>query len=359
MTSLYNYGISQEDALTEYQALDIRPGDRVLCIASAGEIPLNLLAMGVGKIEAVDISAGELALARLKLAASRALEPLEAAAFLGYQEASRTRRGRLLARVSDFLEDEDRRFWSAHVAAVEAGAINVGRFERYLDALRPLGLTLLGRKKLLGLFEEESPEGQRDYFDRSLSPALLRMAFRIAFDPRVYRGRGVAAEGLVHGGQYDAAGFFLRRFRDFCTETPARSNMYLQYVFWKRILFPEALPGYLTPDGMDRVRRHHANLTWRLNSVQQALGEAPPGTFNKIHLSNVGDWMTCNQYAGLLARVAEKAGRPGRVAARYIYLDHPVPAEATARLVRRDELGEQLIGHDRFPFYHLVVMEVE
>ena len=76
MKPLYNYGISQEDARTERRALDIREGDRLLCVASAGEVPLNLLAMGTVAIEAVDISRTQLFLCRLKMAACRVLEPV-------------------------------------------------------------------------------------------------------------------------------------------------------------------------------------------------------------------------------------------------------------------------------------------
>ena len=36
---LYNFGISQEDEATEASALQLSAGDRVLSIASAGEMP--------------------------------------------------------------------------------------------------------------------------------------------------------------------------------------------------------------------------------------------------------------------------------------------------------------------------------
>jgi len=45
MKYLYNFGITQDDVQTERKALDIKDGDHLICIASAGEVPLNLAFM--------------------------------------------------------------------------------------------------------------------------------------------------------------------------------------------------------------------------------------------------------------------------------------------------------------------------
>ncbi|MBE3130659.1 MAG: DUF3419 family protein [Acidobacteria bacterium] len=334
----YNYGISQEDALTERRALDIREGDRLLCVASAGEVPLNLLALGPVAIEAVDISPAQLFLCRLKLSACRALEPLEAAALLGFMDAPSEKRRRLFDRTTTFLGDDEKSFWAANMSAVERGPIRAGRFERYL-----------------GRF---SPAARQEYFDRYLSKALLKVLFKVAFHPRLYRKRGIAEEGLRHGGGRDIAEFFYGRFRDFCAATPARRNPYLQFCFFGRVLFPEALPEYLSEEGLRRVRESHASIAWRLESYREAVDKSPPGRFNKFHLSNIGDWMGLEEYAELLALVCERAAPSSLAISRYIHLDHPLPEALRERLVRRDDRGEELVRSDRFPFYNLVVMEL-
>jgi len=354
----YNYGISQEDALTEQRALDIRENDRLLCVASAGEIPLNLLALGRVAIEAVDVSAAQLYLSQLKMGACRALEPLEAAEFLGFMDASAEKRRRLFDRTAAFLDDDEKAFWAANMPAVERGAVCAGRFERYLGRFSPAALAVLGKKKLRRLFEQDTVAAQREYFDRFLSTAALKALFKVAFHPRLYRKRGIAEEGLRHGGKRDIAAFFYGRFRDFCTATPARRNLYLQFCFFGRVLFPEALPEYLSEEGMRRIRTSYANIAWRLESYQEALGESAPGRFNKFHLSNIGDWMGREEYAGLLALVCAKAGPSSRAVSRYIHLDHPLPEALRERIVRRDDRGQELVRSDRFPFYNLVVMEL-
>jgi len=357
MKLLYNYGISQEDALTEYQALDIQKDNRLLCIASAGEIPLNLIALQTVAIEAVDISQNQLFLAKLKLGACRALDSAEAAAFLGFTEAPSSIRGRLYDRVASFLGQDERRFWRGNMSAIEQGPVRLGRFERYLQKFSWIGLRVLGENKLRRLLERETITEQQEFFDRYLSTAVLKAVFRVAFHPRVYRKRGIAADGLQHSGERNIADFFYGRFRDFCSATSARRNYYLQFSFWTRVLFPEALPEYLTREGISRIRNHHENITWRLASIQEALEKHPAGAFNKFHLSNIGDWMTRREYAGLLKLICDKAAVSSRAVARYIHLDHPVPEPLRGRLVREERLAEDLIKRDRFPFYNLVIME--
>jgi hypothetical protein len=175
-------------------------------------------------------------------------------------------------------------------------------------------------------------------------------------DPERLEARAGFDKHLV--ADRDIAAFFYGRFRDFCTATPARRNLYLQFCFFGRVLFPEALPEYLSEEGMRRIRTSYANIAWRLESYQEALGESAPGRFNKFHLSNIGDWMGREEYAGLLALVCAKAGPSSRAVSRYIHLDHPLPEALRERIVRRDDRGQELVRSDRFPFYNLVVMEL-
>jgi S-adenosylmethionine-diacylglycerol 3-amino-3-carboxypropyl transferase len=358
MNPLCSYGLSQEDALTELEALDLRPDDRLLCVASGGEIPLNLLALRRIRIDAVDISPGQLALSRLKLAACRALEPEEAAIFLGFTEATAVARDRVWGRVAAFLEEDDLRFWEERKSFIEEGAIQAGRFERYLEKFRRAGRLILGERKLRRLFELETKAERGEYFDRFLSTPLLKLLFRAAFDPRVYRKRGIATEGLTHGCERRAADFFYGRFRDFCTATPPRKNYYLQWSLFGRVLYPEARPEYLTEEGVERIRERATDIHWRLASVEGTLEGCAYGAFNKFHLSNIGDWMSRTEFAGLLTRMCAKAAAGSRAAVRYIHLDHPVPEALLGRLARNESRGEELMRRDRFPFYNLVVMEI-
>jgi S-adenosylmethionine:diacylglycerol 3-amino-3-carboxypropyl transferase len=358
MEPIYNFGISQEDALTEFQALGIKKNDRLLCIASAGEVPLNLLAMEDIFVEAVDISLSQLFLSRLKLHSICALDALEAAAFLGFMESVPENRIKLFQRVLPLMEEEEKRFWLRNRMAIEEGPIRVARFERFVSKLSSIGLMILGKRKLLRLFDLETIEEQQEFFDRYLSTFWLSAIFKIAFHPRVYKKRGMASDGLRHCGARNIADFFYSRFKHFCSSTLARKNYYLQYTFFNRVLFPEALPEYLSGDGMARIRRNRQNVIWRLVCYTEAVQKSRKRAFNKFHLSNIGDWMSREEYAELLISIKKKGGFPSKVFARYIHLNHEIPRELKNCFIVNHGLGEELVKKDRFPFYSLVPMDI-
>ncbi len=152
MKHLYNFGISQEDERTEAAALEPGCDDRVLCVASAGDMPLSLLALGAGEVHAVDIDDSQLELTRLKLAAVCALSVGNAARFLGFRSATAQWRRERFEDVAQQLTPDSATFWRSRLKTVENGAIWAGRFERYVRRLAPLLLALVGRRRVAAFF---------------------------------------------------------------------------------------------------------------------------------------------------------------------------------------------------------------
>jgi len=357
MEQIYNFGISQDDALTEYKALKINTNDRLLCVASAGEIPLNLLTMQNFRIDAVDISINQIYLTRLKLYAVRQLEPLDAAAFIGFMETTRQKRLQLFQKVSELMENQEKLFWQQNMNTILIGAIHAARFEKYISRFNWLGLLIIGKKRLLKLFEFDQILEQQKFFDRYLSNYLLKMIFKIAFHPRIYKQRGIAAEGLKHSGERNIAQFFYVRFRDFCCATLARHNYYLQFTFFNKVLFPEALPEYLTEEGVEQIRKNYSQLTIRHLSYQQALEQSIKGEFNKFALSNIGDWMEKSEFTKLLELIQDKADSSSLILSRYIHYNQQITGELANYFQSDYDLGKNLVVMDRYPFYSVVPIE--
>jgi len=358
MEPLFEYGISQEDSRVDARALDLRDGDRLLCISSAGEMPLNLLALFDLKITAVDILESQNCLTRLKLASVMSLDPDEAASLAGFRKATAEIRRKLFEKTRDCLPAADRLFWNSNMAAIDLGPIHVARFEKYIARFNGLGLMLLGRKHLMKLFEMNTPDEQGTYFDRHISTGLLRGIFRLVFHPRIYKTRGISAQGLTHSGERNMAEFFYGKLRDFCCSTLARENYFLQYSFFDEVLFPEALPDYLKAEGMQRIRKNHENLDVRLQSFNDAILQDPGDGFNKLHLSNIGDWMSKEEFAGLLRLISERPVSCTKLLFRYIHYNHPIPDELSGRMVPDYESGNKLSKTDRYPFYGLVPVNI-
>jgi S-adenosylmethionine:diacylglycerol 3-amino-3-carboxypropyl transferase len=354
MEELFNFGISQEDALTLSKALDIKQNDRLLCIASAGDVPLNLLAIQDLKIEAVDISLNQLNLAKMKFHTVCSLEPIEAAAFLGFIDAKPGERIKLFRKVSELMDSHEKLFWTENITAIEKGPINEARFEKYMSKFNGIGLLVLGKKKLLRLFELETVNAQQEYFDQYLSTSFLKIIFKIAFHPKIYKKRGMAPEGLTHSGGRNIADFFYSRFRDFCSATLARKNYFMQFCFFNKVLFPESLPEYLSEKGIRSIRKNRDNLQFRHLSYEERLSQSRKGEFNKFHLSNIGDWMSREEFAQILYLIGEKAASSSQIMSCYIHCRHSIPERLKNLFVPDYQLGEKLVKTDRYPFYNLV-----
>ena len=354
MSVLYDFGVSQEDVLSEYKALDIKPGDNLLCIASAGEIPLNMAALEELNIVAVDISINQLRLCRIKQFAATVMDSLQAAAFLGYMPMPPHQRQELYAQViSLLLTDDDRLFWDANANAIKQGVIKSARFEKYISKVAGVGRLVIGKKNFYRLFNCNTIEEQQLLFDTRISGILVKAIFKVAFHPRLYKNSGVDAVALTHSGTHNIADFFYNRFRNFCCNTLARNNYYLQYTFFNRVLYPEALPEYLQPRNHAAFVKNSTKIEYRLTDLETALQNAEQGEFNKIHLSNIGDWMSKEAMADLFSLISDKTSAEAKIVMRNIHLKPEIPASVSGLNLHYD-LGRELVKTDRYPFYTIV-----
>ena len=358
MKFLYNFGMSQDDAETERKALNIGKRNQLICIASAGEVPLNLLSRSNIQIDAVDISKSQLSLAKLKMLAAIHLEPLEAARFIGYCSGTSNERVYLYKKLSRFLEDPEKSFWDKHPVIFEKGPIHAARFEKYLSRFNWVGVNILGRKKLMRLFEFNDVGMQQRYFDLHLDTRRLKYIFKIAFHPKIYKKRGMDKQGLVHSGSRDIAEFFFSRFRNFCTATLARRNYLLQITFFNHILYMEALPEFLKEKGNQKIRNSIGNLSFHNESISDRIRRKPKGFYDSFALSNVGDWMSHEDYADLLKIIGTQSASEGKALLRYIHFAHQIP-ESLAGVIKPDpQFGAELESVDRYPFYSLLPMTI-
>jgi len=360
MGAPYGFGLSQEDERTEARGLRLARGDRVLSIASAGEMPLSLLALGADEVLAVDTDARQLYLTELKLSAIRALERLDALRFLGYLPAPGSERWRLFEVVAPLLPDGRRAFWLAHRRAIDQGPVWAGRYERYIRTLLALTRPLLSQTSREALFQQPTLDAQREHFDRAIGRPVVRAIFRLAFNPRVFARGGMDPRSLRHRRSPQALGEqYFQRFRGFCTDHPARENHLLQLTLLGRLVDQAASPACLTPEGIAVLRARHSRLELRHGDVVACLRGEPPGRFNKVHLSNLADWLSQAEFDALLEALAGRVARPGRAVWRFLHVDRQVPVALRGQLRVEAQLGAALSASDRFPFYGVVPVSIE
>lgn len=358
MQPLYDFGISQEDPVTELFLLGIKPADEVLCIASAGEVPLSLLCLRPGvKITAVDISLNQVLLCRLKKEAAIRLPFPQNALFLGYGGLEpEVRKDLFLKCIHPFLPEIDAAFWMKNLPLIEAGVVNRGRFEIFLGRLRGVVQWLVGKKNLLELLACKTVEEQGSIFDERIgSRKLLRWVFKLAFHPKVYKNRGISGQGLMHM-QSNTGEIFFKKFRNFCTSTASCKNYFLHYFLVGECTGLEAFPEFLQDKYRSRLIEFEQNLVFKNSSVENELAAHPPGTFNKIHLSNIGDWMTKEDFDGLLETVCTRCRSGSALLYRYLQKNH---FENERICNGRFSVRPAMADYDRFPFYNLLSIKHE
>ena len=352
MKAPYDFGLSQEDERTESAALGL-PGGRVLSIASAGDMPLSLLALGAEHVTAIDISPGQIALAELKRASVLALPADDASRFLGFRAARSGERELWMRAVEPRLPAAVQTFWRQHRSAALGGAIRAGRFEQYIGVIRRLTSPLL-RRRFDALCRADTLQAQAALFDELLDRPWLRRLFEVAFDPRVYAERGLDRRGLRHASPDQSPGVrFFARFRDMCVSTPASENHLLQLITLGEVIDARALPAYLTTEGADAVRARSDSLELRVASIFDAIVAAPLHTFDRFHLSNMPDWLSGAEFERLLSLIAERAARPARVVWRDLHGGSGAATVPSSRFHDDRAAGERLRGVDRFPLYSI------
>jgi len=359
----YDFGICQEDERTEAEALELGSADRVLCIASAGEMPLSLLALGAGRVVAVDVAPGQIELVRLKLAAACALEREQALRFLGYLPLEPAQRLELLPCVLRELGPASRSFWRSQPEIVARGAIWAGRFERYLGRLRPLLWMLAGRKPIEAMCSARSREEQRTHFLRAFGRPRVRWLFRVAFHPWLFGGLGMDRRSLRHRNRDESLGEqYYARLEQLCTSTPARDNHLLQLMMLGRLAHPDAAPAYLSRAGIEVVRQRSAALRLVQADLLSFLSAEianrrdrcePGGPFDKAHLSNLADWLDEVTFVRLLDLLVRTMTPSGRIVWRALHARRGVPRFLSPRLQIEADRGDRLRQADRFPFYRI------
>ena len=358
---LYDFGVSQDDPRSELRALELKPGDRVLCIASAGEVPLELLVNSESSItiDAVDIASPQLMLTNLKFKTALVLETEEAARFLGYLPSNKQARERSFHQIKADLLEQEIFFWENNPKIFEHGPIHLGRYETYIARFSPLGRLLLGgKRKIRGLFECESIEEQERYFDEELRSGLLKILFKLMFHQRLYKNQGIAEQGLIYMGEQNIGIKFYNTFRDFCTHTPVRENWMLQFVLFNRVLFEDASPSYLLAEGRKRLIDESNRLKFIKESYTKILENSEVATYNKFALSNVSDWLSEEDFTELMNLIVNKAGSDARGLIRYIHSSGSVQGDLQDSVQFNTAWGEQLLEQDRFPFYNLIPFKI-
>jgi S-adenosylmethionine-diacylglycerol 3-amino-3-carboxypropyl transferase len=350
------YGQVWEDHRLAEEGLAVGPGDDVVCIASAGCNVLHLLLREPRSITAVDLSAAQLAVVELKIAALAGLDHEDVVALFGYR--SHPDRTALYERLRPGLSDRARAYWDAHPQVLAAGAVHAGRLETYFRGFQERSIVqLVGAEPLARFLALDDLAAQEQAFERLFATPAFESAFRAYYDRETMARQGRDPSQFAFVASMDVAGFFWSRFRWVCTALPARGNPYLEWFLTGAFGDLSRALGWLDPRNAGRLRALLPRVSLEQADVGSLVRGRAPGTFSKAALSDVFEYMSPEDSDALF----EDLARGLRSGARLCYWNLLVPRSSPGRLrahLRPDEArSEALWSRDRSWFYRAFRVE--
>jgi S-adenosylmethionine-diacylglycerol 3-amino-3-carboxypropyl transferase len=339
------YSAVWEDHRLLEGALDLGPGDDVLCIGSAGDNALALLLQDPASVTALDMSPAQAALIKLKLAALADFDRWEElAALIGLIDGDPLA---LYERLRPRLDDQATGWLDAHADDVAAGLLHRGRLEAYFAAFREQHLERLWPDDLMDRMLATDLAGQRAIFEREADTPAFAAAFADFFgrENMERQGRDPAQFAHVAGG--DPGRYFHRRaswaFRAF----PLSDNPYVQLFFFGRLHDAEAGPAWLRPSNFGALKARLPRFHLHLGELEQLLDERPVGAFSHGAFSDAFEYMSADLSDAVFRRLAARLRR-GRIAWWNLLVPREAPPDAWRA---RPDLAAPLYERDRAWFY--------
>lgn len=340
------FGMSWEDPESDRRALRIQPGDAVVTIGSGGCNTFEFLLEDPGKIFAVDINPCQSHLLELKRAAIRRLNLDDLHAFLGL--AQTTTRREMFESLQDELSAGALAYWRSHPKSIENGIVYQGRYERFLGYFRKALHLTQGRKRIDGLFQCQSLEEQREYFDRVWNTVQWRALFQLLFNKQVLARRGLSADYFrFDDGAASFADSFLARSKRALRDLPIGTNYFIAQYLLGRYASADAAPAYLRKEYLPVIKQRLDRIEIVAADLKVWLAGREENSIDRVSLSNICELMNPAETARTFDQVARTSRAGARICFRNLMIPREVPDGLRATIQLLESESRQLLEKDR------------
>ena len=347
-----------EDPELDREALRVEPHHVVLSVTSGGCNTLSLAALGPAKVLAADLNATQNFLLELKMAGIRQLNHQEYLEFLGARDSRF--RWELYRTVRGALSPAAQAYWDTQRPAVEAGVLRAGRYERYLAAFRRLLQVIEGPRTLEALFDCESLDDQRRFYDETWDTQVWRLFFRIFFSRTVLGMGGLDPQFFTYVNGIRSFG---EHFRDLArhalVDLPIRDNYFVAQICLGRYLDEHAVPPYLRPENFETLRAAVDRIEVVTGELSAILANLPSNSVDRFNYSNVFEWVPQKAFEHMLRETHRVATPGGRLCYRNLLVRRRHPENLNDLFRADDALANRLLWRDRsFVYSHFEIAEV-
>ncbi|MBB4304135.1 S-adenosylmethionine-diacylglycerol 3-amino-3-carboxypropyl transferase [Rhodobium orientis] len=353
-----------EDPDVDMQALQLRPGSRMVAIASGGCNILSYLTADPKDITAVDLNRAHIALTRLKLAGARHLPSYDAFYRFFGEADEKTNVAAYKRFLRDRIDADTRKYWEGRDLT---GRKRITLFSRDLYHHGLLGY-FVGAAHFVARLYGVDPKDmvhcktideQRTYFDTVIAPIFDKRLVRWATSKKMsLYGLGIPPaqyEALAGGG--DMSTVLRARLEKLACDHPMGENYFAWQAFSRGYAGGQSgpLPPYLRHEHFEKIR----DTADRVNVVNRSFTDHLEGevddTLDAYVLLDAQDWMTDAQLNDLWGQITRTA-RPGarvifRTAAEPSLLPGRVADDILERWTYEEERSLDLGHRDRSSIY--------
>lgn len=287
--SIIRYANCWEDVDFLLEALQSKPDERILTIASAGDNALSLLCTNPHSVLAVDISMPQLYLTQLKKAAFKYLSYNELLAFLGVTQYDD--RKALYEKIKAGLDDDAVAYWDNNIEVLQEGVIYAGKFEQYFQFFKKYLLPLVHSKKtVLALLSPKNDSEQEAFFQQHWNTFRWKVLMRIFFSKYILGKYGRDPKFLKHV-QVSPSTFIKEKAEQHLQTVYCQHNYMLHFILAGK--YNAALPHYLRPENYECIRKNIDKLETKYADVMGIINNQD---FDTYYLSNIFEYISAETF---------------------------------------------------------------
>ncbi|TAE50403.1 MAG: DUF3419 family protein [Bacteroidetes bacterium] len=343
------YAASNEDSLSELEALHTGPNDRILTITGSGARALGLLLIPSAEVVAIDQNPAQTHLLHLKIAAIQTLTYPQLLEFLGVTPSEQ--RVYYYQFIRPKLPAEVAAWWDHEHRSIRKGVLYSGTWEQYLAGLAQAGNTRAALRRRL--FEARDLEEQVQIWEQEWDNSLWKSYLYLI--SRRWLWRYVLKEPGVQfiPARMDLGAILYHRFDAFAHRCLLRESDFAVLMFWGKYQPQYALPLYLQEQHLETMRQEAGRISAVTAPLDSYLKTPSAGLFDAFSLSDFSSYADIDSYKRTWHEVVSAAAPNARFCERQFLVPHAIPPELAPRVTCDEHLSRQLTDSDKSFIYTL------
>lgn len=353
-----------EDPVVDLAALQIKPTDHIVTIASGGCNAMSYLIANPNKITAIDLNHAHVALVKLKMEAASRLSYEDFFKF--FAEAKSAKNVKIYKEVlSSGLDHATRTYWESGILGFKKIQMFKKGFYRYGLLGRLISLIHLGarlwRVNLTDLLKQKSVDQQGKWFDENVAKIFDSRFFRmITSSPIALYNLGIPPsqyKDLCSSQPDNMAQVLKERARRLATASPINENYFAWQAYGRSYELDNQnnLPPYLQQRNFNKIKNNVNRLSIEQNNVSDALRAMSAQSVDAVILLDAQDWMAPHEMITLWTQITRTANEGARVIFRTAGIASPIdqvlPEDLKLRWKRNDAVSAAAGLKDRSGIY--------